>query len=107
MGLADPHDKRTFTHFAKLDADGNVIAIVEVADGSVVSSPPGLDGRVHVDVTDLRVQKIDPFLVTVTDTAALASAADMPAREHADLKAHFEAEALKTVGFEAQRGRSK
>ena len=37
MGLKDPHDTRTFTHFEKRDARG-VVAIVEVADGALADA---------------------------------------------------------------------
>jgi len=38
MGLKDPHDDRTFTHFEKLDAGGHVVAVVEVADGALADA---------------------------------------------------------------------
>ena len=34
MALQDRHDPRQFDHYAKLDADGNVLATIEVAAGA-------------------------------------------------------------------------
>ncbi len=41
-------EQRTFRHFAKLNEDGTVAAIVEVADGA-----PRPVGALYVEVTDL------------------------------------------------------
>ena len=68
MGLADPHDPRTFTHFARFDASGHVIAIIEIADSALASGAhPDQDGsnRLHVDVSDLAKHDID--LLTLTE----------------------------------------
>lgn len=92
MGIKDPHDRRPMTHFAKLNADGTVAAIVEVADESVALNHPSADGNIYVDVTELRQQRIDPFLVTV-DTKELTAV-----RDDAGLKAHFTREARKANG---------
>lgn len=46
------HDPRTFTHLAKLGADGSVVAIVEIADDAVQTFLDQSDA-LHVDVTDL------------------------------------------------------
>lgn len=65
MGLKDPHDSRTFTHFAKLNPDGTVAAIVEVADSALPNFDPGADGNCYVDVTDLRTTGLDVYALTV------------------------------------------
>lgn len=44
-------EQRTFRHFAKLDANGVIVAIVEVADGA--PDPIDFAASVYVDVTDL------------------------------------------------------
>ncbi len=52
MGIASgSHDQRTFRHYAKMGADGSVVAIVAVAEGS----PAPIDGEhsLYVDVTDV------------------------------------------------------
>lgn len=63
MGIRDKHDPREcgFRHFAKLDANGNVIAIIEVLDSadndqdgkSIVREPEDSPSALHVDITDL------------------------------------------------------
>ncbi len=51
MGIPDKHDPRSFNHFAQFDADGNLTAMIEVAD--TAPEPESTPERVHVDVTDL------------------------------------------------------
>lgn len=63
MGIRDKHDPREcgFRHFAQLDANGNVIAIVEVLDSPdsdqdgkpIVREPKDSPSALHVDITDL------------------------------------------------------
>lgn len=61
MGLSDRHDARTFRHFARLDANGNVVAIVEVVDepgydadnNPFIQEPIDTPTFIHIDITDL------------------------------------------------------
>lgn len=56
MGLPDPHDKRLFTHFARVNDQGEVIAIIEIADTALKGAAhPDKDGSPDpvIDVTDL------------------------------------------------------
>lgn len=63
MGIRDKHDPREcgFRHFAKLDANGNVVAIVEVLDSpdsdsdgqAIPREPKDSPLALHVDITDL------------------------------------------------------
>lgn len=79
MGFADPHDPRKFTHYAKLDTSGAVVAIVEVADENRVFSHPDLvSNAVYVDVTDLRTS-VDVYKIAVTPKVVAASAQTDPA----------------------------
>ena len=64
MGLPDKHDSRRFNHFAVLDADGNVISIVEIADGRGAPVATG-DQRI-VDVTDLHPYDFTDVNVSAT-----------------------------------------
>ena len=63
MGRADPHDRRTFQHYAKLNARGAVVAIVEVADGS--TPPPGGEA-IYLDVTDAYPYDFTDVTIEVT-----------------------------------------
>lgn len=92
MGLADPHDPRTFTHFAKLNPDGSVAAIVEVADTDVYVNHPSADGNVYVDVTALRSQRIDVDAVVIS-TKVLEDARALAPQDQAQLKSVFRMEA--------------
>ena len=50
MSLPDKHDPRRFRHFAQLNAEGAVIATVEVADGLPV--PAGFAEQTVAEITD-------------------------------------------------------
>jgi hypothetical protein len=72
-------DPRTFQHYAKLDAQGNVIAIVEVAETEIKLGSPDEwtddQRRVYVNVTRLYPYQLDgakvpPKMVTDRDFAA-------------------------------------
>lgn len=52
MGIPDKHDPRTFTHLAVIGADGSVVAVRELADGTVEGLIEQSD-TLLVDVTDL------------------------------------------------------
>ncbi len=52
MGLPDKHDSRLFNHVAKIDADGNVVAVLEVADASIESACADAPTP-YVNITDL------------------------------------------------------
>lgn len=56
MGIKDPHDPREFRHFAKRDAEGQILVIVEVAEGS-----PAPEG----DYEDITAQRVTPPKVTM------------------------------------------
>lgn len=75
--IKDKHDPRSFRHFAKLAADGTVLAVVEVAAGAPM--PPEADAFLHVDVTalhpyDLSGVKISKATVDTRDHQAIAAA---------------------------------
>ncbi len=93
MGLKDPHDPRTFTHFAKLNADGSVAAIVEVADTSLTTYHPNQDGNAYVDVTALRSPD---FTVNVFDVKVDPKALIDPT-DHVSLIVAFHAAMLKAT----------
>jgi hypothetical protein len=95
MGLMNAgnheRDPRTYQHYAKLDAQGNVVAIVEVADSAVqVGSDDEFTDeqkQVYVNVTNLHPHhldgaKVDAKLVRDRDftkaRAALKAAVDAP-----------------------------
>lgn len=87
MGLSDPHDRRTFTHYVKVSAIGTVAAIVEVADG--FAAP---DDATYVDVTAIRQskRKIDLYAVAV-DAKTLQANAGLPDIDKPTLAAQFRA----------------
>lgn len=64
MARSDRHDSRQFDHYAKLDADGHVVATVEVAAGS---DPP--TDAVYVFVTDCYPYNFDGVQVQVSEEA--------------------------------------
>jgi hypothetical protein len=53
MGRPDAHDKRRFEHLAKVDADGVVVAMVELAAGSSWEHWTDGEGSRYVYLTDL------------------------------------------------------
>lgn len=48
--LADKHDERLFRHYAKIGDDGTVLAVVEIAAGSV---QPSTDSGEFAEVTEI------------------------------------------------------
>lgn len=89
MGLPDKHDNRTFRHFARLDANGDVVAIVEVVDEPGFDSdnkpfsqePADTSTIVHVDITDLH-----PYDFTGVRAVKASVTARNKAAIRADLK---------------------
>jgi len=70
-------EQRQFTHWAKLNPDGTVAAIVEVAHGS--PAPTDYEQNVYIEVTDfwphdLWEAKVNPFDVQKRDYLALRGA---------------------------------
>lgn len=88
MGLTDPHDARRFTSFAKLNADGTVAAIVEIADAMLPHRDPSDDGNCYVEVTDLRKSDVDVFALAI-DPAVVKSALADPIRARFTLENSF------------------
>jgi hypothetical protein len=78
MNIKDPHDKREFRRYVKLNDDGTVAAIVDVAAGL----PPPTDSvrSVYVDITDFKGVDLHTLAVHpdfVTDHAAATYAAEI------------------------------
>lgn len=48
--MKDKHDERHFQQYAKMNADGTIAAIVEVAVGSPI--PSDHEGALYLDVTE-------------------------------------------------------
>lgn len=66
--FADPHDPRMFSRFAKCDAEGNVVAMVEVAAGA--PAPDDTDQCIHVNISDHgKVDLADPKVLTAVRKA--------------------------------------
>lgn len=46
MGIPDKHDPRAFTHYEKVAKDGTVVAVIELADGTIPPTDPDFTYRV-------------------------------------------------------------
>ena len=73
--MEDQHDPRDFRHYAKVDADGNLLAIVEVV--STVVNP---DPDHFVDVTEQIPYTPDELQTTIQDTLQAISIATLNGR---------------------------
>lgn len=75
MGLPDKHDKREFRHFAKIDADGHVVAVLEIADGQ--PDPADGVGSLYVEITDLHPYEFTDVTVPLDAVQAAVGARDV------------------------------
>ncbi len=79
MGLPDPHDPRMFTHLARINDAGDVVAVVEIADTAIGGAAnPQHDGSTdtYLDVTELVKEKtVDVQKLSAKDLKAALKAA--------------------------------
>ena len=76
MGFKDPHDPREFRRFAKIDAKGDIVAMVEVADSA--PDPVSTDEALHVEISALgRVDLSDVAVQTRLKPLIRAARAEM------------------------------
>lgn len=107
MGRKDPHDKREFQHFVRLNPDGTVAAVIEISDAGVADAlavaqtdlrASGGKGQAdatvaifadqlpapRVNITELPTfdttkLKLDPKKLDLSDAAAVADAVEAAA----------------------------